>query len=132
MGLISYTWEGLGEAQARIGRLASLGGLEGELEAEADAILPALKAYPPERAGQKYTRSYRFRDSWNKGQARRTGGGVELDLTNPTPYGPLLVGDNQARMHVDRWWKLRKVAEDRQGELRGRVQRWAIRTWRGG
>lgn len=129
---LGYQFEGVEQVLARLSALRELRGLDSELEAEGDATLPVLRAYPPEVPEQRYVRKYRFRDSWKRQDARRTSKGVEVDLTNDTPYGPLLVGDDQAEPMKGRWWKLRTVADDRRGMVRARAQQWALRTWRNG
>lgn len=71
------------------------------------------KPYPPERAGQKYRRTGRLGRRWRAMNPRpgitqiinkaRAPGGSE--------YASFVVGDhrgdNQAWMHVGRWWKAR-------------------------
>lgn len=129
---LAYQIQGADVALQRLASLASTRGLDAELESVGDATLPKLRIYPPERAGQRYIRTFRFRDSWRRQGARRAGGGVVVDLGNPTLYGPDLVGDDQAPIHRGRWWKLRAVADEQRGLLRARVGAWALRTWRGG
>lgn len=129
---LSCQIEGVDSALQRLGALESMRGLDAELEAEGDATLPALRTYPEERPGQRYVRKFRFRDSWKRQNARRGGSAVEVDVANPTSYGPYLVGDDQAPAHKSRWWKLRTVADEQRGPMRARVQAWALRTWRGG
>lgn len=129
---LSYQLMGADEALRRLGALQSMHGLDMELEGVGDATLPKLRIYPPEVPNQRYLRKYKFRDSWKRRDAKRTGSEIEVDLDNPTSYGPYLVGDDQAPAHRGRWWKLRTVAEEQRGVLRARVQAWALRTWRGG
>jgi hypothetical protein len=128
---LGYQFEGIDQTLARLAALREMRGLDTELEAAGDATLPKLRTYPPEVPKQRYIRKYRFRDSWKRQDARRVGGAVEVDLSNDTPYGPLLVGDEQAEPMKGRWWKLRTVADDQRGQVRARVQTWALRTWRG-
>lgn len=133
MGMISVEpWIGIDDAIARITRLASLAGLESELEAAADEILPDLKTYPPERPGQKYVRTFELRDTWRKSEAQRVVSAVSVNITNPTEYGPFVQGDDQAEVHRGRWSTVKKIADDRRGAVRARVQAWVLRTWRGG
>lgn len=129
---LSYQLIGADVAIGRLSALRDMHGLDGELEGVGDDLLPKLRIYPPERLNQRYRRTFRFRDSWRRRGARRSGGSVTVDLENPTPYGGDLVGDMQGPFFVGRWWKLRTVAEEARPLVRTRVQTWALRTWRGG
>lgn len=81
--------------------------------------LPRLrgKAYPPERPGQRYRRTYRLRDSW---QAQPTPGGATI--TNNRPGAVFVIGDwqggGQAWMHVGRWWTAESVLRKERESLR--------------
>ena len=130
--MLSYDWQGIEAAAQRIARLASLSGLESELEAEGDAVVKEAQIYPPERAGQRYRRSEKLKGGWKRSAARRSGGAVEVDVFNPTEYGPFVQGEDQAPVHQGRWKKLKTIGEERRGELRTKVQGWALRVWRGG
>lgn len=73
-------------------------------------IVKRMQDYPPERPGQKYKRTFRFKRSWNL--AFVSDG---LLIENLTPYAGRVVGDefgkNQAWMHVGRWSLFRSVVE---------------------
>lgn len=130
--MLSYAWQGIDEAQARLRALASLSGLDGELEAAGDTIATEARTEPPERAGQRYRRSHRLSGSWKRSNARRGGRSVIVDVTNDTPYGLFVQGDDQAEIHRGRWKKLRTIGDEQRGAIRARVGAWALRTWRGG
>lgn len=129
--MLSYSWQGIEEAQRRIMRLASLSGLESELETGADTIVEEAQIYPPERPGQRYVRKERLKRAWRRGDARRDGGSLVVNVTNDTPYGLFVQGDEQAEIHRGRWKKLRTIGEEKRSAIRARAQAWAIRTWRG-
>lgn len=130
--MLSYEWQGLDAAQQRIAKLASLDGLDAELEAGADPIVTEAQQEPPERPGQRYVRSHRLSGSWKRSEARRSAGMVEVDVTNPTEYGPFVQGEEQAWMHKGRWKTIRRIGEDKLPQIKARVLAWAHRTWRGG
>lgn len=76
----------------------------------AERIMRKMQKYPPMRQGQKYTRTFRFRDSW---KIRRLENGSAL--SNSAPYTRYVVGNaygqGQAWMHVGRWVPFRDVAD---------------------
>lgn len=129
--MLSYQLQGVEEVLGRLGRLASLSGLEGELEAGADTILTDVRVEPPERPGQRYVRSHRLSGSWRRTNARRSGGAVVLDIENPTEYAPFVQGEEQAAIHRGRWKRLKVVGEEKLPAIRARAQAWATKTWRG-
>lgn len=129
---LAYQLQGVEAALQRLQALTAMQGLGDELEAAGDDMLPLVKAYPPERPSQRYVRQYMLRNSWRRGDAKRTGHAVEVDVSNPTEYGPPVMGDEQAEAFKDRWRPLRKIGETQRGAVRARVQAWALRTWRGG
>ena len=66
-----------------------------------------LKRYPPKRARQKYIRTFKLREGWvfewNSTRSK---------VVNRVKYAPYVHGDNdQAWMHVGRWWKVGEVIE---------------------
>lgn len=130
--MLAYQWLGIEEAQRRLSALASLTGLDGELEAGADTIVTEAAIEPPERAGQQYRRSHTLSGSWKRSNARRAGRAIIVDVTNATPYGLFVQGEDQAEIHRGRWKKLRTIGDAQIGAIRARAQAWAIRTWRGG
>lgn len=129
--MLSYTWQGMEEVQRRLSALAGMRGLDTELEAAADDILPTVRAYPPELPNQRYRRTFTLRDAWRRNAARRTGRSVVVDLGNPIEYGPDVMGDNQEPAFRGRWKPLRQIGQEQRGAVRARVQAWALRTWRG-
>ena len=130
--MLSYTWLGIEEAERRISTLASLRGLDTELEVGADDIVSEARQEPPERPGQRYVRTHRLSGSWRRGDARRGGNAVMVDVTNDTPYALFVQGDEQAEIHRGRWKKLKTIGDEQRGAIRTRVQGWALKVWRGG
>ena len=118
---------------ARLRRIARLDGVAPALdEAVKQLVIPDVKAYPPERAGQKYVRSYRLRDSWAAEKARRAGASVVAAATNPTPYARWVVGTtDQAAVHQGRWRTQRRIAEENTPRVRQALLRALARRWRG-
>lgn len=129
--MLSWQWQGIEEAERRLARLASLSGLDTELEIGADEIVAEARQEPPERSGQRYVRTHRLSGSWKRSDARRAGREVMVDVTNDTPYGLFVQGDQQAEIHRGRWKKLRTIGDDKRGAIRAREQAWALKVWRG-
>lgn len=129
--MLSYQWQGIEVATQRISALADLRGLDSELEGAGDDIAKVARVYPPERPNQRYIRTFTLQRGWRRSPARRTGGAVEVDVSNPTEYAPDVMGENQKPYFVGRWKRLRQIGEDQRGALRARAQAWALRTWRG-
>lgn len=130
--MLSYAWQGMEEAMGRLQRLSSLSGLDSEIEQGADTIATALAEEPAERPGQRYRRTHKLSGGWKRSDARRTGRSVLVDVTNETPYGLWVQGEDQAEVHRGRWKKLKVVGEEKIGAIRARAGAWAVRTWRGG
>ena len=124
--------QGLDDLRRRMDALTSMRGLECDLEDEGDAVIKEAQEYPPERPGQRYTRSYLLRDSWRRGDAKRSGRRLVVDITNAVAHGPAVMGDEQADIHKGRWKRLRVIGTERAGAVRARAQAWALRVWRGG
>lgn len=130
--MLSYQWQGMEEAQRRLGALSSLAGFDTELEQGADTIVTALAEEPAERPGQRYIRTHKLSGGWRRSDARRDSRSILVDVTNATAYAPFVQGEDQAEMHRGRWKKLKVVGEEKVGVIRARAGAWAIRTWRGG
>jgi hypothetical protein len=113
--------KGLANIKAEIPRIA-----EKTIKKIADGIVREMRNYPPERAGQKYVRTYRFRDSWN---VKKLVSGYTVTTSSKyanyvvgTPAGAIGNG-GQAWMHVGRWLLFRDVAEQKlSGALPGTVE----------
>lgn len=129
---LSYQLQGADVVEQRLAALAGLRGLDSDLEAVGADVVKVAQQEPAERPGQRYVRSHRLSGSWRRGDARRAGSQVLVDVTNDTPYGLFVRGDDQAEIHRGRWKKLRAIGEEQRGAMRARVQTWAIRVWRGG
>ena len=129
--MLSYSITGIDDALARIAKLASLSGLESELEATGDAIVTEARVEPPERPQQKYVRSHRLSGSWRRTDARRGGGVIEVDVQNEMEYAPVVQGEDQAPIHRGRWKRLKAIGEEQRSAYRARAAVWAQRTWRG-
>jgi len=83
-----------------------------------DAVLPILRLYPPERPGQRYTRTGRLGRGW-----RGSAAGQVVTFENPVEYAGAVYGDGtQAAVHAGRW--------PRMTELRGRVLPVALNVYR--
>lgn len=82
----------------------------------ADVVADA-KRYPPERQGQSYKRTFRFKRGWRITPARFVGGSLQVRIENRTPYGPQVVGDSrgqgQSGWHVGRWYVWRDLASSK-------------------
>ena len=73
-------------------------------------VMPQLltKAYPAERPGQKYVRTYNLRKGWG---IRINN--ASINIHNTMGYSGYVVGDSrggrQAWMHAGRWWLAREI-----------------------
>jgi hypothetical protein len=114
---------------ARLTRLEQLTGLEDVLNDEADLLVADEQIYPPELPGQRYIRTGHLRDMTYHNPARRTGGGVEVQVVSGAEYAEQVVGENQAPAFAGRWRKFKKVAEDRMPRIRASVQAAVYRLW---
>jgi hypothetical protein len=65
-----------------------------------------LATYPGERPNQRYRRTGRLGRGWTGTQERyvvRSGGGVDMTLTNPVSYVDQVQGDDQGIFFIGRW-----------------------------
>lgn len=81
-----------------------------------DKIAERLKKYPKPRAGQKYVRTYRLRDSVTVIKAGDMAYAIQVDpVRKGKHYGKYVLGDakgnGQAWMHKGRWKLFVDVAE---------------------
>lgn len=88
---------------------------EKHIEDTEKRVVKQMQSYPPERAGQTYNRTYRFKNSWRITKQAR---GFKLENTAAAKsrrYGNYVVGDavgkGQAWMHVGRWLLFRDVVD---------------------
>lgn len=118
---------------ARLQRITRLDGVAAAVdEAVKELVIPDVKTYPPERAGQRYVRSFRLRDSWQRERARRQGGAVVAAAANATPYAKWVVGtQDQAAVHQGRWRTQRRIAEENTPRVRLALLKALARRWRG-
>lgn len=65
------------------------------------------KPYPPRTATQTYVRTGNLANSWGVG-----GGNGNWYVRNSADYSEWVVGDDQAKVHKGRWWKVRDVVEE--------------------
>jgi hypothetical protein len=65
-----------------------------------------LATYPGERPNQRYRRTGALGRGWTNTQERyvvRSGGGVDMTLTNPVSYVDQVQGDDQGIFFIGRW-----------------------------
>ena len=119
-------------AIARLRRIVRLEGLEEAVDAAVKTIvIPDAKIYPPERAGQRYVRTFRLRDSWAPEKARRAANAVVAAATNPTPYAAEVMGtEDQKPIHQGRWRTEKQVAEQNASKVRAALQRALTKRWK--
>ena len=118
---------------ARLRRVARLDGVVAAVDAAVkDLVIPDVRLYPPERAGQRYVRSFKLRDSWQRERARRQGATVVGAATNATPYAKWVVGTrDQAAVHQGRWRTQRRIAEENTPRVRLALLKALAKRWRG-
>lgn len=89
-------------------------------------IVVRMQKYPPERPGQKYRRTFRFRAGWRINSIPDSPAQTGWQVTNVVPYAKYPVGnaygEGQAWMHVGRWNLFRDVAEAEIGKLPKTIQ----------
>lgn len=90
----------------------------------AKGLIKEARVYPPltpaQQAGHGYKRTYKFRNSWRRIRSTWRGSDLVVEVQNPTPYAPKVVGDARGQgqaginnIHVGRWYIFRNLAESR-------------------
>lgn len=71
--------------------------------------------YPPGAPNSTYRRTGTLGRTWTSAQPefRSMGTGFEGSIGNATPYAPYVQGDEQARVHRGRWWKVESIVKAR-------------------
>lgn len=108
--------------QVPAGGAFALLGLQRQLENYendwARELVRQARIYPPERPGQHYRRTFRFRRGWRIIPARFIGGDLTVRVENATPYAREVVADDfgrgQSGYHIGRWYIFRQLAESRE------------------
>lgn len=72
--------------------------------------------YPAKRSGQTYVRTGNLANSWSV--AKRRGA---WEIKNSRPYSGYVVGERQAWMHKNRWWKAINVLRKGLADLRKNI-----------
>lgn len=65
--------------------------------------------YPPKRPGQKYKRTGRLANSWKVDRAQKKVDIINTASSKGKKYAGYVIGDNQAWMHKNRWWRASDV-----------------------
>jgi hypothetical protein len=85
-------------------RLRDISPLAPDMLAAADVVITDARTYPPELPDQRYVRSGDLGDGWDRQISIAGPTLLVVDITNPTPYGPYVQGDEeQAPVHMGRW-----------------------------
>jgi hypothetical protein len=72
------------------------------------------RRYPPERPGQRYVRTFKFRDSWRTERSTET----RWIIRNLQDYSEYVAQQGeQAWMHIGRWWTVEAVVQEDLPEL---------------
>lgn len=112
----------IGRAIGRLQRLKQLDGLQAELESAADdVVIPNAQQYPPERANQRYVRTYLLKNNWKRSQAQRIGSGFRIVVKNDTPYAPDVVGNDQGFYFAGRWRTITQIRNENAPAVRARL-----------
>lgn len=135
--MFSYEIRGISRLKNALRKLAALDRniLEPETEKWAGQTVKTLRAtpYPAKRPGQTYVRKGRLTGSW---KAERQGIGkwaiVNLARGKGQGYAAYVVGENQAFMHLGRWWKARDIIEKRIPVLTNSLAKKIEDTWTSG
>lgn len=101
---------GFPEAYALLRRL-SQPDLSDVLSEQNKRIIGVAQVYPPERAGQRYQRTYQLRDAWTAIPPSRSGDTWTAGARNETEYGEDVMGADQADVHQGRWRTVDAIAE---------------------
>jgi len=76
-----------------------------------DRLRQVAQIYPPERAGQRYQRTYTLRDAWKPIGPIRSGEGWIAGVENATTYAEYVMGDDQGEYFEGRWRTASAIAE---------------------
>lgn len=110
--MFSIKWAGLDNLEDSISRLADMEDtvIKPGLRKWLPQVRAALKSkpYPAKRPLQTYVRTGNLANSW---------AGQGMSITNSANYSESVVGDDQASMHLGRWWKARDVVEEEAGQM---------------
>lgn len=82
-----------------------------------------MKAYPPQRAGSSYVRTFQMRQAWRL--EKHSAGQfsiVNMARSRGRLYAHWVVGLQQAWMHAGRWWQAMRVVERLLPRLRLRIK----------
>lgn len=102
---ISYTTTGAVEVQRDLARFR-LDAIRGDIAGVLDDIAADAARYPQELPNQRYRRTYTLRDGWLDSQPAFDADQDSLlaVLTNPTSYGPEVMGaEDQRAVFAGRW-----------------------------
>ena len=100
--MLSFDVSGAPETLRRLETLERTIDTTPPLSELSDAVLPILRAYPPERDGQRYTRTENLKRGWAANPS-----GTIITYENPVDYAGLVYSDeDQAEVHKDRWPKI--------------------------
>jgi hypothetical protein len=87
-------------------------------------IRSPLREYAPERAQQRYVRTFHLQGEWDDAQMhfQAAPGGFTATMENGTPYGPYVQGDpsetpHQAAAFVNRWKPTSDILADNEGAI---------------
>lgn len=115
----------------RVTRIKNLEGLDVALEEAAnDIVIPDARRYPPERPGQRYVRTFRLRDAWNRTQVTRSGNRLRIVVRNQVSYAPDVVGSNQEHWFKNRWRTVRQIRDENEPAVRAHIRAAVLRLGR--
>lgn len=107
-----------------------------ELKATSEAIVKAMKKYPPKRPKQKYVRTFTLRNSWKVVKVEKGFSGKRVKTLGYTVssdakqkgrrYTKYVVGDAKGNWqnqtyHAGRWQLFKDVVDDQMKKLRKKV-----------
>lgn len=103
---------------ASLQRLETITPLLPYLEAGGDILITDARTYPPELPNQRYVRTGDLGDGWRRQVVSSSPTLIALDVFNPVPYGPYVMGaDDQTAPFVGRWSTIEALAQDAEDRI---------------
>jgi hypothetical protein len=122
---LNVTTEGDERAVRGLHAVDSPAWLDAELETWINASVDLKQErYPPERPGQRYQRTQRLQYAWEIRKPRQLTRVITNEAKDPKTgefYSSKVVGQQQGKYFVGRWWKALDIVNQRLPALTSRV-----------
>jgi hypothetical protein len=120
---VSYTITGAAEVQRDLQKIA-LDTLRSDIAAILSDMGDDAATYPPELPNQRYRRTNALHDEWISADPVMDlqGEALTATLTNATPHGPWVQGEDQAAVHAGRWRTTEQIMAAWEDRVAARVE----------